>query len=331
MTGRTRSAVIAILLWVSAVAVVLLTIGSGSLPVSPAGVLSAIRGTADGGASFAVMEIGLPRGLLAILLGASLGMSGSLVQALTRNPLGSPDIIGFEAGAATAAVAAMLIWHATGWTITGAAVGGGAITAFILWWLSRGGGDMPYQLVLIGIGIASMLTGVTSYLLTRASFVEGLNAAKWLAGSLNSATWADVRISAVAVLVLAIAAALTARPLRAYLLGPELAVGVGVSVARLSGIVLLFAVALSGVAVSLAGPITFVALATPHLVARLIRTPGPHVLACAAGGAALLTLSDMLAQRVVLDSSLPVGIVTGALGGVFLAWLLAGRWRKEQA
>ncbi|YAL83748.1 FecCD family ABC transporter permease [Dermacoccaceae bacterium W4C1] len=308
---------------------VLVTLGTGPLPVSPGGVVSAAIGRSEASTSFAVMDIGLPRGVLALLVGAALGVAGSLVQALTRNPLGSPDVIGFEAGAATAAVFAMLWMHTQGWATTGISVMGGLATAALVFWLSRGGGDMPAQLVLIGIGTAAALSGINSYLLTRADVTESLQAAKWLVGSLNAAGWPQVRLAAIALLVLLPLAMLSARALRAYALGPELAAGLGVPLRRLSVAVLCLAVGCSAVAVSVAGPISFVALATPHLVRPLLRTPGPHVLPCAAGGAFLLALSDMLAQRIVLDSSLPVGLVTGALGGVFLVWLLAGRWRKE--
>lgn len=331
MKRGTRAALVTALLCIAAVVTVLVTLGTGPLPAPPGQVVRAVFGEVDASTSFAIMDIGLPRGLLGLIVGAALGVAGSLVQSLTRNPLGSPDVIGFEAGAATAAILSMLVWHVSGWPMTGITVIGGLLTAAGVFWLSRGQGEMPVQLVLIGIGAAAMLSGINSYLLTRADVTEALQASKWLAGSLNSAQWSEVEVAALCLLVLLPAAALTVRGLRVHALGSDLATGVGVPVRRLASAVLLIAVALSAVSVSLTGPITFVALATPHLVAPLLRTPGPHVLPCAAGGAFLLTLSDMLAQRIVPDSTVPVGIVTGALGGLFLLWLLAGRWRKETA
>lgn len=331
MTRHARPMLVTAALCVAAVVTVFLTLGSGPLPVPPGQVVQAVFGDVDGSTSFAVMDIGLPRALLGLLVGAALGVAGALVQSLTRNPLGSPDVIGFEAGAATAAIVSMLVWHISGWPMTGITVIGGLFTAAGVFWLSRGPGEMPVQLVLIGIGAAAMLSGVNAYLLTRADVTEAMEASKWLAGSLNSAQWSEVELAAVSLLVLLPAAVLTVRPLRVHALGNDLAVGVGVPVRRLGGLVLLIAVALSAVSVSMTGPISFVALATPHIVAVFLRSPGPHVLPCAAGGAFLLVLSDMLAQRIVLDSTVPVGIVTGALGGVFLVWLLAGRWRKETA
>jgi iron complex transport system permease protein len=308
-----------------------LAIGTGEYPISPGEVVQALFGAGDSGTSFVVQTLRLPRALTALLVGGTLGAAGAIFQSITRNPLGSPDIIGFEAGASAAAVAAILLFSAGTGTIALCAVAGGLLTALAVYLLAYRGGVQGYRLVLVGIGMSAMLYALTDYLLTRARLDEAITAYVWLTGSLNGRGWEHVRPLAVALLVLLPLVALLARPLRMMELGDDAAKALGVRVEGSRLALVLVGVGLTAVAVASAGPIAFVALASPQIARRLTHATGPGIPAAMLTGAALLLGSDLLAQRVFPSTELPVGVVTGVLGGLYLMWLLFHEWRRGQA
>lgn len=315
---------------IAAVGVVLVTLGTGALPVSPAGVIRCVLGAGSPADDFAVMDIGLPRSVTGLLVGFALGAAGSLVQAYTRNPLGSPDVIGFDAGAATFALVGLLILHLqpSGYSVL--AVVGGLLTAAVVVALSTGGGhDGGYRMILMGIGVGAALESVNGYLLTRSTNYESQVATRWLTGSLSNSDWSRVAILAIALSMLLPCAAGCARHLRAMLLGGDVAAALGVPMRRVSAAVLGVAVALAALAVATAGPVSFVALTAPQLVARVTRGRAPQVLASAAMGGLLMVVSDFIGQRALGSIDLPVGVVTGAVGGVYLAWLLSREWKAR--
>lgn len=326
MTGR-REAWWLLATGVFSILLVFLTIGTGPLPVAPADAIANLAGRAPQ-YDFAVQVTGLPPALLGIVVGIAFGIAGSLVQSLTRNPLGSPDIIGFDTGAATGALLGITVIGVSGSTVSLLAAGGGLGVAVIVFALARGVGDGGYRLILIGIGAGSMLAGVNAYLLTRSSPQASLAGAHWMVGSLNEATWSEVVIGLVAVVVLLPVAVLLGRSLRLMELGRSAAIGLGVRLGPVQVAVIAVSVLLAATAVSLTGPITFVALAAPHITNGIIRRPGPLVLGSAGTGAALMVSGHFLALRALGDDTVPVGVVTGVLGGVYLAWLLSREWRR---
>jgi iron complex transport system permease protein len=192
----------------------------------------------------------------------------------------------------------------------------------------RDGGAQVHRLVLMGIGVSAMLEALNSFLVVRARLDEAVAAQVWLAGSLNGRGWEHVRPVGVAVLVLVPVAVAHGRALSLLGLGEEIAALQGVSVARSRGVLLGVALLLAALATAAAGPVAFVALAAPQLAARLTRSAGPGLLPAAAMGALLLLASDQLAQR--LPDPLPVGVVTGAVGGTYLVWLLSTEFRRSR-
>lgn len=308
----------------SLVCVISVSIGDDPIPIGR--VVRAIFGYGDSGDVFIVQTLRLPRALTALLVGAALGTSGAIFQSISRNPLGSPDIIGFTTGAATGALLEILIFHGGTRDIALASIIGGIITALAVYLLAFKRGVQGYRLVLIGIGISAMLTSVNSYLLTRANINDAASAQVWLTGSLNGRGWEHVRPISIALVILLPAAFALGRSMRLLEMGDDSAKALGVPVERSRLTLVLVAVALTGVGVASAGPVSFVALAAPQLARRLTRSAGSGLIAPALMGAFLLSASDFAAQH-AMSTQLPVGVATGTIGGIYLGWLLAREWR----
>lgn len=282
-------------------------------------------------AQFFVQEQRAPRIVAALLVGAALGVSGAIFQSMSRNPLGSPDIIGFMTGAATGALLEIIVFDAgTVATAFGALVGGFA-TSIVVYLLAYRQGLTATRLVLVGIGVGVILQSVNTLLVVRASLAAAQTAAQWLAGSFNATTWTEVVVVGAALGVLIPGALLLGRPLNAMVMGDDLAAGLGIRVERSRLWLVLAGVSLVSVATAAAGPIAFIALAAPQLARRLTRTSGVGLGSAALMGALLVLASDILAQRLFAPTQLAVGVVSGALGGIYLIWLLAREGKRGTA
>lgn len=306
-----------------ALAVGVLALGSGDYPISPADVLRTLAGDGSPAQDFVVNELRLPRLATALLVGAALALAGALFQSLVRNPLGSPDVLGFTQGAAAGA---LLVVVAGGGSLAlaGGAVAGGLATGAAIYALAWRNGVHGHRLVLVGIGSAAILTGVNGYLLTRAQLMDAARAVLWLTGSLDGRGWDDALplLAALAVLVPVVLLG-CGRALQLIEMGDDAASALGVRVERLRLVLLAAAVLLASLAAAAAGPVSFVALTAPQLARRLTRAPGPNLLPSMCVGAALLVAADWAAQHLFAGHQLPVGVVTGVLGGGYLIWLLA--------
>jgi iron complex transport system permease protein len=317
-----RSFVVGTVLLLVALSVALVNLSSGDLPVPVADVMRSLAGQGDAGTDFIVYELRLPRVLVTLLVGAALGASGTIFQSLTRNPLGSPDFVGLTFGAATGALIVMLILGGGGVQVAVGAIAGCLATAVGIYLLAFRRGIQPFRLILMGVGVSALLEALNSYLIYRARLEEAIAAQVWMIGSVNGRTWTHVAIVAGAVTVLLPLVLYYGRHLSMLALGDEIAVLHGVPVERSRAVLALSAVGLSAGATAAAGPIAFVALAAGPLASRLTRSPGAGILPAAMMGAALLTASDWAAQRALSEQDIPVGIVTAALGGAYLCWLL---------
>jgi iron complex transport system permease protein len=322
-----RLVVVCIVLTLVMLAVVVASLGTGDYPLSPGDVLAVLVGQGDPASAFIVETLRAPRVLTGVLVGASFGISGAIFQSVSRNPLGSPDIIGFTMGSATGALLVILVIGGTSLQIGLGSIAGGVLAAALVYVLSFRNGVQGYRLVLVGIGISAMLESVNAYLITRATRDDAFAAAHWLVGSLNGRGWEHVwPVAATLALMLPAAVALSRR-MALLEMGDDAARALGVPAERSKGGAIFVAVALVAVGTASAGPIAFVALAAPQLARRLTGSAAPGIIPAALMGALLLSASDLLAQR-VLDTDLPVGVVTGAVGGAYLGWLLfSGRSR----
>ncbi|GAB7184379.1 iron chelate uptake ABC transporter family permease subunit [Kitasatospora sp. Ki12] len=307
--------------------VAVLTFGSGDYPLTPAEVLRALTGGGTPAEDFVVNQLRLPRVVTALLVGGALALAGALFQSLVRNPLGSPDVLGFTQGAAAGALL-VVVAGGSSLALAGGAVAGGVVTGAAVCALSWRHGLHGGRLVLVGIGTTAILTGVNGYLLTRAQLMDAARAMLWLTGSLDGRGWRDAVPLLVALAVLGPLVLLgCGRALRTLELGDDTAAALGVRVEPLRLGLLAVAVLLASLAAAAAGPVSFVALTAPQLAKRLTRAPGPNLLTSTLTGAALLVTADWAGQRLVADHQLPVGVVTGVLGGGYLVWLLAAERR----
>ena len=330
VSGRVpvKPALVCVVLTLAALAVAVLALGTGEFTLTPSQVVEALAGEGTRAARLVVVEWRLPRVLLALMIGVALGLAGAIFQALTRNPLGSPDVIGFNTGAYTG-VLVVTVFVGNGYYLTAAgALAGGLVTAAVVYLLAFKRGVQGFRLIIVGIAISAMLNSANQWFIVKVDLQAAFAAALWGQGSLNGLGWAQVVPVAVALGVLG--AGLIAYGPRLGLLemGEDAAAALGVRVEPVRLAYLVMGVALIAVATAAAGPVSFVALAAPQLAQRLTRTPGIALVPSAAMGAFLLMLSDWLAQRAFAPTQLPVGVVTVSVGGIYFVWLLLRQARR---
>ena len=306
-------------LLLAALAAWALTLGSFRLPLTD--VLGALTGSGSEDANFIVLDLRLPRAIVALLIGPMLAMSGAIFQGLVRNPLVSPDIIGINAGAAFVAV----FWIVTGRPLEWlplVAFTGAVVAALSIYALSWQGNISAPRLILVGIGMNAVFSAGVSFLIIRADINDASRAVLWQAGSVYASTWSDVRVLLISLALLVPAGIGLMWALRVVQLGDMTARSVGMPLERTRLALILVGCGLSAVAVSIVGPIGFVALMVPHFARMLAGPIGGGVFVFAGVLGALLVLgSDMIGQH-ALPVGLPVGVITAALGAPYFLFLL---------
>ena len=307
-------------LWLSLVAVAAFL---SAVVLGPAHVPLAGLATSD-----IVRTLRLPRAILAFLVGGSLALSGAGLQALVRNPLADPFLLGLSGGAGLGAVAAIALHLASPWALPLAAFGGALGAMALVYRLGLVGGAAldPRILILAGVAVGAFAAAVTTAIVSLSDAAELRNAFLWLWGGLSGASWDTVLLLCVyAPLPVAVLLG-AARPLDLLALGEEPARHLGADVEPLKRRVYVAASLLTAAAVAVSGVIGFVGLVVPHAM-RLLwgHRHRPLLPAAFLGGGALLMVSDTVARVAVAPRELPVGIVT-ALIGVPVFALLLRRW-----
>jgi iron complex transport system permease protein len=322
---RPRAALVCALLLGLGLALAVILLGTGTLAFTPKQVIAALIGSGDNPmAERVVWGLRLPRVVTAACVGAALGMAGAIFQSISRNALGSPDMIGFTTGAATGAIVQMILFGADPLAVSLTAALSCMATAALVFLLAlkrrvTGG----YRLVLIGIGVGATLTGVNTMLLVASDLDRSIAAQLWLAGSLAARSWSHAVPAVLGLVLIAPVALLHARRLALLEMGDDAANQLGVAVERTRLAMVMTAVGLTAIATAATGPIAFIALASPQLARRLCRSPDVSLLPGAAMGAVLLLAADLISQRFPSGLNLPIGLTTGLLGGTYLLWRLA--------
>ncbi|MGW5692610.1 FecCD family ABC transporter permease [Streptomyces asiaticus] len=328
----------ALLLAVALLAALTAAVAWGSTSIPPGEVWSVVWRRLTGHAprpgtnDLIVWQLRLPRALLAALVGAGLGLVGTAMQALVRNPLADPYFLGVSNGASLGAVAAIVLGLGTGGALglgLSAAAFAGALATFALVWAvaRRGGGFAPLRLVLAGVAIGQFLSGFTSYLVLQAGDEQQTHSVLfWLMGSLGGASWPLLAAPAVAVPAVLLLLQARARGLNALLMGDETAAGLGIDVVRLRRELFAVTSLLTGVLVAVSGAIAFVALMVPHVCRLVVGGDHRRLLPLSAlFGALLLVVVDLVCRTAMEAQELPVGVVTSLIGAPVLLYLLDRR------
>jgi iron complex transport system permease protein len=301
------------------------SVALGELSIPPADVIASLAGAGDRATDFIVLDLRLPRAVTALLAGVALGLAGAVFQDVTRNPLVAPDVVGVAGGASLAAVALIVLGSSEGAvSVPLAALAGALVSGIALYALAWRGGVQGYRVVLVGIGVAAFTQAGISYVLTQGRIFEVAQAYVWLVGSLNGRGWEDVWPLLAAIAVVAPAMLALAARADVLALGDELARSLGVGVEPTRLLLLGAAVVLTGVAVSSAGPIGFVAFISPHIARRLARPARTQglLLVSAACGAVLVLVSDLAGRLLFSPTEIPVGIVTSVVAAPYFLALL---------
>jgi len=294
----------------------------GSSATGLRGALAALTGSGDEATRTVLLAVRLPRVLAAFGVGSLLALAGVLLQALFRNPLADPYVLGVSGGAAVGALLAMMA-GAAAFAVQSAAIGG-ALTAVVTVYLLARSGGTP-RLLLTGVVLASACGALVSVLLALADTSRVRGMVFWLAGDLEWAVtpWA----SAAAAVLAVVAAVLVARPLNVLASGELRARSVGLALEAWRTVLFIGCAALTAIAVVSAGTVGFVGLITPHAVRLAFRTSDHRIVAPAAAlaGGMLLALADLVARTVASPRQLPVGAIMALVGAPLFVMLLRGR------
>ena len=290
-------------------------------------------GPVDAQQQAVLLNIRLPRVLLAILVGAGLGVSGAAMQGLLRNPLADPSLIGISSGGALAATAVFVLSDTLAvnlsrypgmFALPAAAFAGGLITTIAVYRLSRVSGRMVIGVILLaGIAINAIAQAFSSLLSFYATDTQIRSITFWRLGSLGGATWLSVAVIAPFILIPVIGLTTQSRALNTFLLGESEAFHLGIRVERVKKLVIVLVAMAAGASVAVTGIIGFVGLVVPHML-RLISGPDYRRLlpGSALLGAIVLVGADLISRTLVVPAELPIGIITALGGAPFFLYLL---------
>jgi iron complex transport system permease protein len=317
-----RRTVVGIGVGLALIAVMIVSLSVGDYPLAPADLWRTLWGGGSRVESYILFQVRAPRLAMAVAVGAVLGVAGALLQSLLSNALASPDLLGISGGAGVAAVFGLLVLGVGGPALALIAFAGGLVVAAFLLFAGRRRDDGGYRLIVAGIGVSFLCAAITSFLMVRAQVELAQAALIWLTGSLASTPWWNVLVVVVVGILSLPAVIACARWLPLTQLGPGTAVSLGVRPGVVRVVAVLVAVLLTATTCAFVGPISFVALCAPAIARPLLGHGAVGIGTSAVIGAVLLASADLVAQYAIPGVSLPVGVVTGAIGSVFLLWLL---------
>lgn len=324
-----REVLVAAVLALVALAVAGVSLAYGGYTVSLPDLVGTLLGQGSPKDEFVVLQLRLPRVMMALVVGIAFAVAGTLFQTLFSNPLASPDIIGITTGASAAAVSAILVFGLSGFAVSIWAFGGALVVAAAIYLLSWSAGLHGNRFVLVGIAFAFFVEAVLGYLLTRADVRDAQSALVWLVGSLSGVRWVDIVVAACGLVVLLPVVVVLLPRLRTLQLGDASAAGLGVRVQPTRLVLLFAAVGLAAVGTAAVGPIAFVAFVAGPIARRLVGTGGLALVHSALVGIVLVLASDFAAQHLLGGTKVPVGIITGAVGAPYLLWILARSNRRR--
>lgn len=325
-----------LLLTIGVAVFLILNLGIGSVSIGVADVAGALTGKEVPETMRRIIwEIRFPRAAAVIILGGALALSGYLLQTFFHNPIASPFVLGISSGSKMIVALVMVfllgkkIAVTSAHMILAAFVGAMLSMGFVLL-LSRSVRGMS-ALVVSGVMIGYICSAVTELAVTFADDADIVNLHNWSQGSFSGMTWENVRVMAVVVSLASLLVFLLSKPLGAYRLGEGYAQNMGVNVHRLRIWIVLLSSVLSACIVAFAGPISFVGIAAPHLIKKLLGTAEPLWMtpACFLGGAVFCLFCDLLARTLLAPTELSISTVTAIFGAPVVIWVMAAR-KKER-
>lgn len=276
-------------------------------------------------------DIRLPRAAAVLILGGALSLAGYLLQTFFNNPIAGPFVLGSSSGAKMVVALVMVFLMGRGVRITSASL---IFAAFMGAMLSMGFVLLMSHrirnmsmLVVSGVMIGYICSAVTELVVTFADDADIVNLHNWSRGSFSGMTWENVKVMAVVVSIMFLAVFLMSKPLSAYQLGDAYAWNAGVDLRLLRVCIVIFSSILSACIVAFAGPISFVGIAVPHLVRKLLNTTEPILMipACFVGGSAFCLFCDLLAKTILAPTELSISTVTAIFGAPVVLWIIKGR------
>ncbi len=325
MKRRPTTLLLVLVLPLACALLAIISIGSGDMYISPPDVVRGILGIGAEDQAMVIRELRLPRIVLALLVGASLAAAGAILQGIIRNPLASPDIIGVTGGASVSAVAFLTFVSGSVSIrlLPVAAMVGAALVSILLYLLAWKRGVTPVRLVLVGVGVSSLMSAMTTMMIVFIPKNEPGQAYLWLTGSVYGANWENVLTVLPWTVVLIPLAYACSRHVNIGQLGDESAIGAGSSVERNRLVLLMVSVGLAASSVSVAGGVGFVGLIAPHMARKLVGGDFRRVLpASAMLGASVVIAADLVGRTFFLPLDIPVGVFISAVGAPFFIYLL---------
>ncbi|MGG1597296.1 FecCD family ABC transporter permease [Paenibacillus naphthalenovorans] len=305
--------------------VLMMSIGLGNKGTSLADVYKTILGQGTAVNLLIIGTLRLPRIILAVLVGAALGVSGSILQGIIRNPLASPDIVGITGGATFAAVAFITYFAGTvsiQWLPVAAFLGAGLVS-IVIYLLAWNKGVTPTRLVLIGIGISAVTSSLTMLMIVLSPIKAAGQAYIWLTGSIYGASWDNVYALLPWLIIFIPLALIYSRHINVQELGDDIAMVLGAPVQHHRLMLLFISVALAGSAVAVAGAIGFIGLIAPHIARKLVGASfGGLIPVAALIGSLMLLIADTFGRTAFLPLDIPAGVFTAGVGAPFFIYLL---------
>ncbi|MFD7080570.1 FecCD family ABC transporter permease [Streptomyces sp. NPDC059918] len=341
--SRPRTPAVVVLLVAALLASAVAGLALGPVRIAPGRVLDIVLGgpgQRTGAFASIVWDVRMPRVLLGAVVGAGLAVAGTVLQALVRNQLADPFLLGASSGASLGAVLVIVLGAGAAGAAGGLGAAGVPAAAFAgsmgalvaVYAMARRGGTMTTgRLILAGVAVQYILSALTSLVLVLAAHPDQIRSVLfWTLGGLGGARWDELALPAAALLVGTVLLTALARPLDLLLAGEEGARTLGLDTGRFRAAVFVLTSLVIGVLVAYSGAIGFVGLMVPH-AARMVVGAGHRALlpVAALGGAVFLTLADLLARTAAAPEEIPVGVVTALVGGPFFLWMLRRSTRVE--
>ena len=326
-----------IFLGIGAAVFFVLNICIGSIRISLSEIAGMLGGKGEETAVKILWDIRLPRAAAAFLLGGALALAGYLLQTFFNNPIAGPFVLGISSGAKMVVALVMVFLMGRQIRVTSAAMilaafAGAMLSMGFVLLVSRRVPNMS-MLVVSGVMIGYICTAVTELVITFADDADIINLHNWSRGSFSGMSWENVAVMSGVVGVTFLAVFLMSKPLSAYQLGDAYAKSVGVNIRVLRVCIVLFSSILSACIVAFAGPISFVGIAAPHLVKKLLHTAEPifMVPACFLGGSVFCLFCDLLAKTMLAPTELSISTVTAIFGAPVVLWVMVSRRKESHA